>query len=77
MNGSKASFPSQQALEALEQQVSALIETCAYLKEENRLLRAQQERLQEERAALMEKNHTARSRVDAIISRLKSLEANT
>ena len=74
---SKDASPSLQALDALEQQVSALVETCAYLKEENRLLRAQQERLQEERAALMEKNQTARSRVDAIISRLKSLEANT
>lgn len=74
---SQDSSPSLQALDALEQQVSALVETCAYLKEENRLLRAQQERLQEERAALMEKNQTARSRVDAIISRLKSLEANT
>ncbi len=77
MNSGKFSSPAIQALEALEQQVSALIETCAYLKEENRLLRAQQERLQEERAALMEKNHTARTRVDAIISRLKSLEAHT
>ncbi len=74
---SKDTSPPLQALGALEQQVSALLETCAYLKEENRLLRAQQERLQEERAALMEKNQTARSRVDAIISRLKSLEANT
>ncbi len=74
---SKDVSPPLQALDALEQQVSALVETCAYLKEENRLLRAQQERLQEERAALMEKNQTARSRVDAIISRLKSLEANT
>lgn len=68
---------SDQAFDALQQQVNALIDTCAYLKEENRLLRAQQERLQEERAALMDKNQTARSRVDAIISRLKSLEANT
>ncbi|HIE54745.1 MAG TPA: TIGR02449 family protein [Chromatiaceae bacterium] len=74
---SKESSPVFHAFDALEQQVSALIETCAYLKEENRLLRAQQERLQEERSALLEKNQTARSRVDAIISRLKSLEANT
>ncbi|WP_456412821.1 TIGR02449 family protein [Thiolapillus sp.] len=68
---------SQQAFDILEEQIKALIETCAYLKEENRLLRAQQERLQEERLTLMEKNQTARSRVGAIITRLKSLEANT
>jgi len=68
---------SQQAFDILEEQIKALIETCSYLKEENRLLRSQQERLQEERAALMEKNQTARSRVGAIITRLKSLEANT
>lgn len=46
---------SQQAFDILEEQIKALIETCAYLKEENRLLRTQQERLQEERAALMER----------------------
>ncbi|HHH76085.1 MAG TPA: TIGR02449 family protein [Phycisphaerae bacterium] len=68
---------SQQTFDILEEQVKALIETCAYLKEENRLLRSQHERLHEERSVLMEKNQTARSRVGAIISRLKSLEANT
>ncbi len=65
------------AFEALEQKVQTLIESCDYLAEENRLLRVQQERLKEERAALMEKNYTARTRVGAIITRLKSLEANT
>ncbi len=77
MNSAKPNSTAIQMLETLEQQVSALVDTCNYLKEENRLLRAQQERLQEERAALMERNHAARTRVDAIISRLKSLEAHT
>ena len=69
--------PTQEAFEALEKTVQSLIENCDHLAEENRLLRVQQERLKEERAILMEKNYTARTRVGAIISRLKSLEANT
>ena len=66
-----------EAFEALEKKVQSLIENCDYLAEENRLLKVQEERLKEERAVLMEKNYTARTRVGAIISRLKSLEANT
>ena len=68
---------SEQELSALEHQVESLIEACAYLKDENRALRAKQENLQAERSDLAEKNEQARSRVDAIISRLKSLETNT
>ena len=68
---------SEPELSALEQQVEALIETCAYLKNENRVLRASQDKLQAERLELSEKNEQARTRVDAIINRLKSLETNT
>lgn len=67
----------EQELNILEDQVEALIEACTHLKEDNRILRGHQETLQQERAELMEKNNMARTRVDAIITRLKSLEANT
>jgi len=57
----------------LESQVEELLELCIELKEENRLLRDVQESHTEERAKLMEKNEIVRSRVEAIITRLKSL----
>ncbi len=67
----------EQELSILESHVEALIKTCTHLKQENRALRGRQETLQQERAEVMEKNNIARIRVDAMITRLKSLEANT
>jgi len=46
------------------------------LQEENRSLRHSQEQLATERAQLMARNEQARSRVEAMILRLKSLEQN-
>ena len=67
----------EQELDILEQQVEALIDACSHLKEENSILRGQQEVLQQERTELLKKNNIAKTRVDAMITRLKSLEANT
>jgi cell division protein ZapB len=47
------------------------------LSEENRSLRQQQEQLVGERSALLAKNEQARTRVEAMIARLKSLEQHT
>lgn len=58
----------------LEAQVGALLDIVARLSRENRSLRAQQETLTSERAGLLEKHDQVRSRVDAIVTRLKSLE---
>jgi cell division protein ZapB len=66
-----------QELDILEQQVEALINSCSHLREEKRILRGHNENLQQERAELLKKNNAARTRVDAMITRLKSLEANT
>ena len=44
--------------------------------DENRSLRQGQEQLVNERAQLLNKNELARSRVEAMINRLKSLENN-
>ncbi len=61
-------------LEILDSQVTELLKLTQQLKEENTSLRHQQVSLHHERAQLVEKNEIAKSRVEAIISRLKSLE---
>ncbi|HAJ91597.1 MAG TPA: TIGR02449 family protein [Gammaproteobacteria bacterium] len=58
----------------LEEQVNNLLELLGRLTKENRSLRAQQESLATERAGLLEKHDQVRNRVDAIVTRLKSLE---
>jgi cell division protein ZapB len=57
-------------------QLDRLLELCQRLSEENRSLRASQEQLSAERANLMAKNEQARSRVEAMIARLRALENN-
>ncbi len=61
-------------LQALETQVDELIQTCDQLTDENRALRDQQSSLVTERAGLIEKSELARSRVEAMIARLKAME---
>ena len=51
-----------------------LLELCQRLAEENRSLRVSQEQLSTERSNLLAKNEQARSRVEAMISRLRALE---
>ena len=62
---------------ALEEKVDRLIRICHQLEDENRALRDQQGSLIAERAALVEKSELARSRVEAMISRLRAMEAGT
>ncbi len=64
-------------LQRLETQIDALIDTVNLLKQENTSLRHQQDQLMAERAQLIEKTELARSRVEAMISRLKSLELSS
>jgi len=74
-----AAMPSpdlRQQLEDLSEQLDQLGVALARLLDENRSLRASQEQLVGERAALLSKNEQARSRVEAMILRLKSLEQN-
>lgn len=61
-------------LKSLEQQLEQLLNLCGRLHDENRSLRVSQESLVQEKANLVSKNEQARSRVEAMISRLKSLE---
>ena len=64
-------------LSALESKVDQLIETVSRLTVENEALRQQQGTLAIERADLIEKTELARTRVEAMISRLKSMEAHS
>lgn len=63
-------------LRDISAQIDQLIGLCQRLMDENRSLRQSQEQLMSERANLLAKNEQARSRVEAMINRLKSLEQN-
>ena len=60
----------------LGERIDKLMDLVRRLADENRSLRAGQEQLANERAQLINKNELARSRVEAMIHRLKSLEGN-
>lgn len=66
----------QHEVNALARQIDRLLDTVRRLSEENRSLRHSQEQLTSERAGLVARNEQARSRVEAMIQRLKSLESN-
>ena len=61
-------------LTRLTKRIDELLATLVHLKDENRALRARHESLAGERAALMHKNEQVRTRVEAMIGRLKTLE---
>jgi cell division protein ZapB len=63
-------------VEQLNARLDKLQELVRRLADENRSLRQGQEQLASERAQLLNKNELARSRVEAMINRLKSLENN-
>lgn len=55
------------ALENLEQQIDALVRTCQRLQDDNSQLKQHQQ-------VMVDKMETAKSRVEAMISRLKTME---
>ena len=61
----------------LEDQVSELLDLCKRLGKENNDLRAQLQHLSGERASLIEQKEQVRSQVEAMISRLRSMETAT
>lgn len=65
---------SESDLQQLENQIDALIDTVGQLKQENTSLRHQHDSLITERSQLIEKTELARTRVEAMITRLRSLE---
>ena len=75
MSHSESSNNTDLDLRKLEVRVEELIRACSYLKDENKSLRLRQDNLVAERAALIEKTELARTRVEAMISRLKAMES--
>ncbi|WP_295443281.1 TIGR02449 family protein [uncultured Thiodictyon sp.] len=61
-------------IDQFERGVERLLQLCQRLHEENASLRTRQEALVAERADLIEKNEQARSRVEAMLSRLRAME---
>ncbi len=66
--------PVELELRQLEQRVDELVATVLQLKDENRALRHRQEALATERASLLQKNEQVRTRVEAMIGRLRTME---
>ena len=65
---------SNQDLLALEHKIDELITLYKNLEQEKRLLQAEREAWKAERAKLIKQNELARSRVEAMIERLKTME---
>lgn len=63
-----------QNLNVFGEKVESLITLCQKLRQENQTLRANEQQWKQERASLIEKNEIARTRVEAMIGRLKALE---
>lgn len=63
-------------LKRLEIRVEELIRAVRRLKEENTGLRSREDALVNERANLIEKTELAKTRVESMITRLKSMETN-
>jgi cell division protein ZapB len=66
--------PRMEEMDILERRVGELISLAEQLSRENKALRTQQENWSVERAKLIEKNELAKSRVESMIGRLRSLE---
>ncbi len=61
------------AIKQLEEKVDLLIRKCRKLESENAAMRELSKNWDDERAVLIEKNTVARTRVEAMIQRLKSI----
>lgn len=64
-------------LQTLEAKLDHLIQLCARLERENRGLKERETDWHRERTRLIEKNELARTRVEAMIGRLKSLDSES
>lgn len=59
---------------ALEQKIDQILERHSRLEAENQQLRARERLLKEERAQLIQINEQTQNKIEAMITRLKSLE---
>ena len=65
---------SEDKFQALNEKVESLIALCVEMKQENQLLRANEESWHGERRELMEKNKVTKTRLESILARLKALD---
>jgi cell division protein ZapB len=65
------------AIATLEDKLNQLIHLCDRLKQENDAYQEKESKWLRERTRLVEKNELARTRVEAMISKLKNLEAES
>lgn len=68
---------SEKNMQILAQRVDQLIDACRQLDEQNRYLLTQNGKLKEERAQLLKNYDETRSRVESMLTRLKTLEQNS
>jgi len=61
-------------LKKLEFRVDELVSICDQLRDENQSLRVEHAKTSADKASLMEKNEQVRTRVEAMIGRLRSME---
>lgn len=66
-----------QHLKQLERKIDDLIQLCGQLDRENRALKTQVNQWQHEREQLVHKTELARTKVEAMITRLKALEQDS
>lgn len=64
-------------LKKLESRIDDLIDACRQLRTENHAIRSEHGQLADEHARLIEKTQIARTRIEAMIGRLKALERGT
>ncbi len=64
-------------LSRLETRIDELLGICQQLRDENLALKNQQSNLLVERAQLIERSELARTRVEAMIARLKAMESGS
>ena len=77
MNSEAGNHHFELELQRLEKRLDELLVICRQLQDENVSLRQRQDSLMEERAKLIQMNDQVRSRVEAMITRLKAMENPT
>ena len=65
---------SEDSFDNLSEKVDNLIDICAEVRRENQALKASENSWQSERKQLMDKNNVAKSKLESILIRLKSLD---
>lgn len=74
MNDTKSVSSADTELRRLEKRIDELVATVHRLKEENRALRQRQEVIASDRTTMLNRNEQVRTRVEAIIGRLRAME---